>query len=385
MRTEARVSYARIPILPVLSAGAFVKESNELLVPAVDDMPHVAVSSGSSAIALALKHAGISPKHKVLLPAFHCPSMVEAILGIGAEPVYYKIKPDTSFDIDSMAGLLDRQTKAILVVHYFGFPNDLESVCSICKFHNIVLIEDCAHCFFGQLGNRPVGTWGDYAIASTSKFFPVVDGGLVCSSRVELDDLKTEAPGALLNTRALLGTVEKSVEHRRLGALRPIVSGIAAVRAAIRSANGRYTITHDRDTRKGAAADALRPVSTVQMTLPSRMVARLSARSRIVVRRRQNYLYLENALSGLDHGRPLRLKLPKCVVPYMFPFLVDRPNPVYRLLKKEGVPIWRWDHSDKSCSVSADYATRLLQIPCHQELTEQELDWIIHRIRALTQ
>lgn len=368
MRTEASASHERVPILPVLSAGAFIKESNELQVPAVDDMPHVAVSSGSAAIALALMHAGIGSEHKVLLPAFHCPSMAEAVLGIGATPVYYKIRPDTSFDIDSIAGLLDRQTKAILVVHYFGFPSDLKSVCSVCNSHNMVLIEDCAHCFFGQLSDRPVGTWGDYAIASTSKFFPVMDGGLICSSRVDLEDLKTYAPGALLNAKALLGIVEKSVEHKRLGALRPIVAGVAAVRAAMRTANVRSTAADDYDTLETPIADALGSISRKRMTLPSRMVARLAARSRVVVRRRRNYQYLENALSDLIHGRPLRPKLPECVVPYMFPFLVDRPNPVYRQLKREGVAIWRWDHSDKSCPVSADYATRLLQIPCHQEL-----------------
>ncbi|MBK9574239.1 MAG: DegT/DnrJ/EryC1/StrS family aminotransferase [Rhodoferax sp.] len=51
------------------------------------------------------------------------------------------------------------------------------------------MIEDCAHCFFGQAGERPIGAWGDFATASLTKFFPVPEGGLLASSSRPLPGL----------------------------------------------------------------------------------------------------------------------------------------------------------------------------------------------------
>jgi dTDP-4-amino-4,6-dideoxygalactose transaminase len=139
------------------------------------------VTSGRVAIALALQHMGIAHGDKVLVPAYHCIAMVEPIISTGAGAVFYRIREDTSVDLDDVQRRLDVRTRALLAPHYYGFPQDMMRIRAFCDAHNLVLIEDCAHAFFGRCDGRPFGGHGDYAIASAMKFFPVYDGGYLVS------------------------------------------------------------------------------------------------------------------------------------------------------------------------------------------------------------
>ena len=132
-------------------------------------------SSGRVAIALALRHLGIRPGEQVLLPAYHCTAMVEPVQWASAAPVFYRIHPDTSVDLEHLQRLLTPLTRAVIVVHYFGFPQQLSSLRAFCDTHRLALIEDCAHAFFGEEAGRPLGSCGDYAIASAMKFFPIYE------------------------------------------------------------------------------------------------------------------------------------------------------------------------------------------------------------------
>ena len=74
-------------------------------------------------------------------------------------------------------------------------------------------------------------------------------------------------------------------------------------------------------------------------------------------------------------------ELPPSVIPYMFPLLIDHPAPHFYLLKHLGVPIWRWDDMAVSgCANATAYRTRLLHLPCHQGLSEQQMDWMLDTV-----
>ena len=94
------------------------------------------------------------------------------------------------------------------------------------------------------------------------------------------------------------------------------------------------------------------------------------------------------ALGQLAGCRPLFAELPDGVVPQVFPLLVDAPERVFPILKKAGVPVIRfgeflWEGMDeKICPVSADLSRRVFQLPCHQELTESEIEWMIGAVRS---
>ena len=109
--------------------------------------------------------------------------------------------------------------------------------------------------------------------------------------------------------------------------------------------------------------------------------------ARIIARRRSNYLRLDAALRDLPDAWPLFDGLPDGVVPYVFPLLVERPDRVFRRLKTDGVPLFRWEHlwNEDAALIdprSARYATEIFQLPCHQELTDDDLAWIIERVQS---
>ena len=94
-----------------------------------------------------------------------------------------------------------------------------------------------------------------------------------------------------------------------------------------------------------------------------------------------------SALAGLPGCRPLFPVLPERVYPWVFPLLTDQPEPIFQVLKESGVPIIRfgeylWPGVDASvCGNSVDLSRRVLQFPCHQELKEEEIDWMIKKIK----
>ena len=124
--TRSSYPRPRVPVLPLLSWGSFLTRTSgrsAVGAPSVFDSGEpVRTTSGAAAIALALKHAGIETGDQVLVPAFHCPSMIEPVRAVDAAPVFYRIRDDTSVDLEDIEAKLTASSRALLVAHYFGFP-----------------------------------------------------------------------------------------------------------------------------------------------------------------------------------------------------------------------------------------------------------------------
>ena len=164
----------RYPRLPVLGWSAFSRRSAELPPGVMDAKHRRATVSGRAAIALALQVLGVRPGERVLVPTYHCPTMITPIFAAGALPVFY---PIGSTGGPSLAWLEQHgkgRARAMLVAHYFGIPQAMAGIRAFCDENGLALIEDCAHAFFGVSEGRAVGGWGDVAIASltSSSRFP---------------------------------------------------------------------------------------------------------------------------------------------------------------------------------------------------------------------
>ncbi len=375
----------RIPILPVLSWQAMGRSAEAPLPSVLDAGNAVDVANGTAAIALALRHAGVSRGDKVLIPAYNCPSMVEPVLAVSAQPSFYRLHRNASFDVDDIERQIGPTTRALLVPHFFGFPQDTVAARHVCDRHGLVLIEDCAHMFFGTIAEHPVGWHGDYAIASTRKFFPIYDGGYLISSRRSLDDLATRSGGSLFDLKATVNILEESNSYRRLRALGYPLAVPRYLRDVLkrRSVARAGHIDGERDAGAPGSYEYIDPTTLERRTsLPSRLLTRLSRLSRVIDRRRVNYRTVVDGLSDLRGGRPLFAAAP--AVPYMFPLLVDDPHKVSTELKRRGLPIWRWEESQTAgCEHSQYLARHLFQLPCHQELETHELEWLIATVREI--
>ncbi|MGE4543901.1 MAG: DegT/DnrJ/EryC1/StrS family aminotransferase [Pedobacter sp.] len=148
------------------------------------------VASGTDALHLALRAAGIGPGDEVITTAFTFIATAEAIAYVGATPVFVDIDPATfNIDVSKIEGAITPRTRAVIPVHLYGQPTDLAPLVVLCKSRGLRIIEDCAQSFGATYQDRMTGSWGD---AGCFSFFPSKnlgcygDGGMIITNDDEL-------------------------------------------------------------------------------------------------------------------------------------------------------------------------------------------------------
>lgn len=370
-----------IPRGPVPGAG-WLRGPAAAPLPAIDDLPHTELTtSGRAAISRALRRLPLAPGAHVLLPTYHCPTMAAAVVHAGLVPRFYAQDA-------GLRPLLDRLDAdgagALLVAHYFGHPRSLAAERAWCDQHGVTLIEDCAHSFFGQAGERPVGTWGDFSIASVTKFFAVPEAGLLASARHRLGALPLRPQGWRAQTLALPRLLSLARHHGRLR-LGPATAveapAFVPAPAAAAAAAARAAPDHAGDPLQGCD---MRRADCQPLAL-SRWVLRRSGRAAIVAQRWRHARWLQQRalpagarwLVDLDRAGP-----ESAGAPYAVPLWLDRPDAAYHALRRNGVPVFRWDvlwqgtPADLPGDRGHASGRHVLQLLCHQSLGRAELDHI---------
>jgi 8-amino-3,8-dideoxy-alpha-D-manno-octulosonate transaminase len=141
----------------------------------------LAVSSGTAALRVALAALGIGKGDEVITQSFTFVATAEAIIESGAIPVCVNIDLTLNMDPSDFEARITQRTRAVIVVHMLGTPARLPEIISICKRHNIYLIEDTAWGCGGKLHDKPLGTWGDVGTYSFdfAKTMTTGEGGMI--------------------------------------------------------------------------------------------------------------------------------------------------------------------------------------------------------------
>ena len=150
----------------------------------------IGVGNGTDALQLALRALHIGPGDEVITSPFTFIATTEAISIVGAKPVFADIAPDTlNLDPADVAARITPQTKAILPVHIYGHPCEMEPIMELAAQHNLHVIEDCAQAIGARWHGKAVGSWGDVGCFS---FFPSKnlgcfgDGGMCLTQNKEV-------------------------------------------------------------------------------------------------------------------------------------------------------------------------------------------------------
>ncbi len=172
----------------------------------------IGVASGTDALHLAVEALGIGEGDEVITTPFTFFATVEAIFYTGATPVFVDIEPHTmNIDPAKIEEKITDRTKAILPVHIFGHPADMDKIGSIAQKHKLLIIEDCAQSFGAEIGGRKTGSLGD---AGCFSFYPSKnlgafgDGGMVL-----LQDTRTAADIRQLRNHGSKG----AYKHEKVG------------------------------------------------------------------------------------------------------------------------------------------------------------------------
>jgi len=151
----------------------------------------IGVASGTDALLLALRACGVGPGDEVITTDFSFFATAGVVARLGARPVFVDIDPDTyNIDPDLIAAAVTPRTKAIMPVHLFGQPADMDPICALARRHGLAVIEDAAQSIGAAYKGRPAGSFGDYGCYS---FYPsknlgaIGDGGMIVTDRPEND------------------------------------------------------------------------------------------------------------------------------------------------------------------------------------------------------
>lgn len=354
--------------------------------PSLNDLAYRAyTSSGRAALLAAFGQMNLAPGSRVLVPSYHCPTMVAPVVQAGLVPVFYPIGADGLPKLDDTAPADLANIGAMIVAQLFGLPRSLQAVQDWCRARHIQLIEDCAHSYFGWAGDRPVGHWGDYAIGSLTKFFPVGEAGLLASAHHPLRPLGLSAPGWRQQVKGVVDVVELAHQHGRLWGIGHLAAPLLRLKSR-RYSNPSPSNNAAQHTAEANDIDAMELQCDMGRALqrPSAISVALHgllSRQRIVRQRQANHNALVNGLTGLRGARPLFGHAPDNSAPYVMPLWVEdaaRADRVYAALRAAGLPVFRWDRlwpgtREWPADSDVDWRFKVIQMLCHQSLCHVDI------------
>lgn len=166
----------------ISSQGSFVTEFEKMFSSMFENFYALTTSNGTTALHLALVALGIGKGDDVIVPASTFAATANTVVHAGANPVFVDVLPDTwCIDPVQVRLAITPKTKAIIPVHLYGHPADMEELTKIAHEFNLKLVEDCAESLGAKLHNRPTGVFGDAGCFSffANKIITTGEGGMV--------------------------------------------------------------------------------------------------------------------------------------------------------------------------------------------------------------
>lgn len=288
--------------------------------------------------------AELKPNDIVLLPAYHCPAMVEPFMWAGCKIRFYKICADLQPDMKHFQALLE-EARAVVLVRYFGFECNTRMFASIAEKHNCLVIEDLAHAaFIGEI-------FGHYGVTSLPKFYPLDRGAEIYVRR-----------GWNANaTRSTIDVYQK-----------PLINWwLSAIQRKLRNFFHFATSTPNKGQttyRYFNLNDLTRPVDEKSL----RKALKCNSEE-IIEKRRKNYHVIHQIMMQSSLGKPLFRDMTSDTIPYAYPFLLA-DSVHFHAIRRALVPLFRWEElAPSDCTTSRIYRENLIQIPCHQDLTDDDI------------
>lgn len=358
----------RHAIWPTLPLNVYAKKHSKWVpFPLNEDNCRI-YSRARHAIWNACKAYGLEGNDVILVPAYHHGSEIEALLQAGLNIRYYEIEEDLTPNSQEIESLLDKDVKALYLIHYLGFPQDTAFWRRWCDDRNILLFEDAAQAFLAERDSNPVGKLGHIAIYCLYKTYGIPDGGAVISNK----------PPSFSSTRPPSGT---------WGAFKRHVNWIAAHNGSIgllhlmfKPLFAWWKRINEEPHAEFDLGDPFTPLSKTSAYLLPKVLSNDTSASR-----RENYLYLLRHLTEMV-PKPFS-ELPEGACPFAFPIEVYNAGEFLERLRHKGIlGLLFWKNPHPSLPVdnfprSKALRERVLALPVHQELTSEDLKLIVESVK----
>jgi dTDP-4-amino-4,6-dideoxygalactose transaminase len=325
----------------------------------------------------------LAPDETVLMPDYHSGNETSAVRAAGAAVRYYPIRRDLAPDLDALEELCRRhRPRALFAIHYLGWPQPVAELATLCREHEMLLVEDCALSMLSETGGRPLGSFGDYAVFCLYKTLPLPNGGMLVQNRRVLEEL-TRLPLRRCGIASLGGrTAELLLEWARARTGR-LGAGLAALKAAV----GRsLTSMGVERVPVGDMGFEIDQVDVAMSSVCRRLLARFDYEA-IRERRRANFRVLAQGLAG--RVRLLKRELEDGVCPLFFPILVEDKRAVAEALWRRGIAaVQFWNEGDPEADEAGASDARflrrhVLELPIHQDVTPAQLHYMVEQVSNL--
>ena len=284
--------------------------------------------------------------------------------------------------MEDLAARLHADVAAVVVIHYFGFPTDLDGVLPLVRTHGALLIEDCSHSFLTRDRGGWLGQRGDYAVFSYYKCTPsLVGGSLVANGNAPLP----AAPDAGGSVAGAAGVDPSVAEGGRCACAEADHCASCGVRSPASRAVAGPIPSSVLPPPRFLDDPYLFDLSLARTGLPSyvRRIVEASPWEDIARKRRRNYAVLSRLIPDSSVLRRPLPSLPDGVVPFMFPLFFKNRRPHEAALREAGIPYLRFGEvlhdaveraSESARSDAAHLSGSLLLLPVHQDLDERQIE-----------
>lgn len=323
----------------------------------------LAVANGTAALHMALLALDVRPGDEVVIPALTFVADANAVRLVGAKPIIADCSShdDWNMSLETIERCITPNTKAVMVVHYAGYPCDMPAIVDFCRLRGLKLIEDVAHAPGAIVGGRSCGTWGDIGCYSffSNKNLSIGEGGLVTSCNPDL--------------------------IQRLRYLR---------------SHGMTTLTLDRHKGRAITYDVAEPGlnyrmdemrASIGLVQLDKLPAGNARRKELTERYRRNLA--KTSVSIPFAKLPTDYVSAYHILPVLLPVGADRKVVIERL-KAKGIqssihypPLWSFtayadQFSSSDAPVAAEICERELTLPLFPTMTDDEVDLVTSSLLA---
>jgi dTDP-4-amino-4,6-dideoxygalactose transaminase len=325
----------------------------------------------------------------VLMPAYNCGSEIDPFIKAKISIDFYRVDRECGIDLSDLSSRITSKTKAIYVIHYFGFPLPIAGLKGLCERSGLYLIEDCALSLFSSSNDLKLGTIGDLAVFSFPKTLPVPDGGALLINNPNLDagDWPTKVAPLVRVMKRMLGLFKSAIlrtwTHSSIPY--PVLSSQAGGR--IKGLSPQHDLSKKPDIPQSYYYES--SLTRCRISLPTRHIIDRCNYRQIIERRRANYALLLGLVGSNDRVIPLFKELPPNVCPLNFPVLVGNRDELCVRLNQMSIgafPWWGGYHKDCSWDGFDDaryLKGSVLALPIHQDLTEEDIRYVADNLLAI--
>jgi perosamine synthetase len=348
-----------------LGLGPLVSEFEEKWCQYIGSKMSIGVNSATAALHLALTAFHFPPEKKVLVPAITFTSTANVVLYNNLVPVFVDVDPETTvMDLNDLQKKIDKDCVAVIPVHNGGYPVPMDQLMEIAGKHNLKVIEDCAHCAGGSYKGKKLGTWGHIGCFSfeEKKCMTTGDGGMICSDDVEL--------------------IEPLKPYRWVGIDKDTWRRAEAAHGEQKNEAMHWHYEISVLGYKYNMNDVMAAIGIAQLVKLDAM----NARRRAIIGK-----YLEGIknITGIKPYMPYPLEGDEAY--WFFGIRAERRDELIVHLKNKGIatgvhfyplplqPLFK--PYDNGCPVAKDIWQSFITLPSHVDLTEEDVDYVIHNLR----